>query len=144
MNYTIYDPTTGAISGHYSFTDTDLIDVNLQGKSYIQGKYSHTEYYIANNAPVLKPEDPSNYPQVYSFNYESKSYQYNQEASQTAIRTLRNKLLHTVDNISPVRYSTLSDQQKSDVVAYRQALLDVPQQQGFPTGIMWPSKPEWL
>jgi len=144
MNYTIYDPTTGAISGHYSFTAPELIEDNLNGKSYIEGKYNHIEYYIVNNAPVLKPEDPSSATVKYVFDYTTKNWIVEQALTIATARKQRNQLLYAIDKINPIWYSTLSDQQKTDLVAYRQALLDVPQQQGFPITIMWPTKPEWL
>lgn len=37
-----------------------------------------------------------------------------------------------------------SEEDKAIVIAYRQALRDVPQQAGFPYEIEWPEKPECL
>jgi hypothetical protein len=60
-------------------------------------------------------------------------------------RLLRNKILQdTVDRVNPIRYATLSDSQRTEIAEYRQALLDVPTQSGFPTTISWPSQPSWL
>jgi hypothetical protein len=58
-------------------------------------------------------------------------------------RELRDKWLRIhVDTINAVRWQTLTQQQKDDMIAYRQALLDVPQQVGFPTSVTWPTPPE--
>jgi hypothetical protein len=38
----------------------------------------------------------------------------------------------------------LTTEQQQQLQTYRQALLDVPQQAGFPDTIEWPEKPEWL
>ena len=38
-------------------------------------------------------------------------------------------------------WSTLTAEQQADRLAYRQALLDVPQQAGFPAEIVWPAHP---
>jgi hypothetical protein len=58
-------------------------------------------------------------------------------------RSRRDKyLLIHVDIMNAVRWESLTQQQKDDVIAYRQALLDVPQQPGFPTNITWPTLPE--
>lgn len=58
-------------------------------------------------------------------------------------RELRDKWLRIhVDVVNAVRWNALTQQQKDDLVAYRQALLDVPQQQGFPTIVNWPTPPE--
>ena len=62
-------------------------------------------------------------------------------------RLTRNTLLRReVDPIvsNPLRWADLSSQEQSDVSAYRLALLDVPQQSGFPSTISWPNKPSCL
>ena len=60
-------------------------------------------------------------------------------------RLLRNKILqHTVDRVNPVWYANLTAEQQAELAAYRQALLDVPAQSGWPTTISWPSQPSWL
>ena len=54
----------------------------------------------------------------------------------TTERTKRNELLKATD------HHGLSDVAMSDAMAtYRQALRDVPQQEGFPGTIAWPEKP---
>lgn len=58
-------------------------------------------------------------------------------------RERRDKYLQLyVDIINGVRWESLTQQQKDDMVVYRQALLDVPQQVGFPANITWPTPPE--
>jgi len=47
-----------------------------------------------------------------------------------------------VDSVNPIRWESLTQQQKDDLISYRQALLDIPQQVGFPTSITWPIPPE--
>lgn len=60
-------------------------------------------------------------------------------------RLKRDSILQaTVDRVNPVRYNTLTSEQQAQLAAYRQALLDVPAQAGFPTAIEWPIKPQWL
>lgn len=62
-------------------------------------------------------------------------------------RSRRDTLLRQeVDPIvsNPLRWADLSPQEQSDVSAYRLALLDVPQQSGFPNAISWPNKPSCL
>jgi hypothetical protein len=63
------------------------------------------------------------------------------------VRGLRDsKLTNEVDPVvsNPLRWADLSAQEQADVSAYRLALLDVPQQQGFPHTISWPTKPSCL
>ena len=58
------------------------------------------------------------------------------------VRKDRNNLLKSfVDSMNPVRWETLSDEEKQSVRTYRTALLNVPQQAGFPENIVWPTKP---
>lgn len=53
-------------------------------------------------------------------------------------------LITTVDPIASnaLRWSALTAEQQQAWADYRQALLDVPQQSGFPHNVTWPSKPE--
>lgn len=58
-------------------------------------------------------------------------------------RDRRNKYLQLyVDTMNAVRWESLTQQQKDDMSLYRQELLDVPQQPGFPENINWPTPPE--
>ena len=56
------------------------------------------------------------------------------------------KLTNEVDPVvsNPLRWADLSAQEQADVSAYRLALLDVPQQQGFPHTISWTTPPACL
>lgn len=61
------------------------------------------------------------------------------------MRFQRDQLLaSTVDPIvtNPLRWAALGEEQQQALAAYRQALLDVPAQPGFPHEITWPSPPE--
>ena len=64
---------------------------------------------------------------------------------ENAIRTERARrdslLQTTIDAMNPMRWESMTDGQKQAWRAYRQALLDVPQQEGFPTNIVWPEAP---
>ena len=60
------------------------------------------------------------------------------------IRMFRNELLvREVDPVvtNPLRWAELSTEQQQDWADYRTALLNVPQQVGFPNAITWPTKP---
>ena len=60
------------------------------------------------------------------------------------IRMFRNELLvREVDPVvtNPLRWAELSTEQQQDWTDYRTALLNVPQQVGFPNAITWPTKP---
>lgn len=56
------------------------------------------------------------------------------------IRSKRDKLLSETDYIMAVDYPA-TEARKAVVSAYRQALRDVPEQEGFPYAVVWPDKP---
>jgi len=60
------------------------------------------------------------------------------------LRAQRNARLAQLDAIvaNPLRWAEFDDAQKTTLAAYRQALLDVPQQAGFPAQVQWPVMPE--
>lgn len=59
------------------------------------------------------------------------------------VRAERDALLREVDALAtnPLRWWELSDKQKTEVAEYRQLLLDVPAQAGFPENVEWPAEP---
>lgn len=56
------------------------------------------------------------------------------------VRLERNKLLSDTDHLIQEDYP-ISDEKKQEIKVYRQALRDIPQQDGFPENIVWPDKP---
>ena len=54
------------------------------------------------------------------------------------------KLATEVDPIAgnTLRWAALTAEQQQAWADYRQALLDIPQQDGFPHDVVWPTKPE--
>ena len=64
-------------------------------------------------------------------------------AKATQVRTERDQRLLTVDAIAgnALRWAALDADTQAAWAAYRQALLDVPQQAGFPNNITWPEEP---
>ena len=56
------------------------------------------------------------------------------------VRLERNKLLSNTDHLIQEDYP-ISDEKKQEIKVYRQALRDIPQQDGFPENIVWPDKP---
>jgi len=63
-------------------------------------------------------------------------------ATAASVRAERDRRLEAdVDPIvsNPLRWSAMSEQEQADMSAFRMALLDVPQQAGFPNTVSWPS-----
>ena len=64
-------------------------------------------------------------------------------AAAAEVRSKRNQLLREVDVFvgNPLRWAALSSNEQTAWATYRTALLDVPQQSGFPSTITWPTAP---
>lgn len=64
-------------------------------------------------------------------------------AKAQAVRAERGNLLLAVDAIAgnALRWASLDASKQAEWATYRQALLDVPQQAGFPDNIVWPKEP---
>tara|TARA_R110000764_G_scaffold238470_1_gene335667 strand:+ start:466 stop:888 length:423 start_codon:yes stop_codon:yes gene_type:complete len=60
------------------------------------------------------------------------------------IRADRDGRLAEVDAVAgnALRWADLTSDKQAEWAVYRQALLDVPQQDGFPNDITWPTEPE--
>lgn len=56
------------------------------------------------------------------------------------VRKERDSLLTQMDRVvsNPLRWEGLTQNEKDAYATYRQALLDVPQQEGFPFNVEWP------
>lgn len=52
------------------------------------------------------------------------------------------RLSETVDKLNAARWSAMTQAQQTAWSEYRQALLDITLQPGFPKQIQWPNKPE--
>ena len=64
-------------------------------------------------------------------------------ATAASVRADRDARLTEVDAIAgnALRWADLTSAKQAEWSSYRQALLDVPQQAGFPADITWPTKP---
>lgn len=144
MNYTIYNPITGQITGQLTCDNEQLMLLNIGDSHYITGYYDSDYYYIKDQQAVAKEAKPLTFDAVYEFDYTTKTYIVNTSATTDLLRQKRHALLNTLDRVNPVWYSSLSVDQQQQLQTYRQALLDVPQQTGFPLTVEWPAKPTWL
>lgn len=143
MNYTKYNPVSGEIISVLSITDQNSVAANLVDSTYIEGYYDPEIYYINvdTKTPIEKSTKPNN---NYVWNADSKTWIVNLDDLIIEARTQRDYFLSLIDRVNPIWYSTLSTEQQQELQQYRQQLLDVPQQSGFPTSIEWPIKPSWI
>lgn len=75
-----------------------------------------------------------------------KTHDEKQVEWEAAIRAERDRRLRLCDKMSPMRWNVLTEEERATWAAYRQALLDIPEQEGFPWGGVvedapWPEKP---
>lgn len=141
MKKTIYNPSTGEITG--SMSGENPAQPNL---STIDGNYPSDKYYIdlTTLQPVARTRNPSTPVAKYTFDWTAKQWVYDPVASADLVRKNRDLRLTVVDKMNPVWYSSLTPQQQQELQAFRQALLDVPSQPGFPATVEWPEQPDWL
>lgn len=143
MNYTKYHPITGEITSILVITDSASLQDNLPDKHYLNGHYHADQHYVdtTTQTPVAKPAKPSDN-HVWDIN--NKVWVEDTNKTINSARAQRNQLLTAIDRVNPVWYAGLTVDQQTELQTYRTALLNVPQQSGFPATIEWPSKPSWL
>lgn len=143
MNYTEYDPATGQILGIMHVPDNQL-PADLDQRPWIAGHWDTRTHYIDSGQVKELPANPSHDHVVYDFDWATKVWHINLARTQRQARETRNAWLKYLDRVNPMWYASLTTQQQQELQGYRQALLDVPQQAGFPAQIEWPTKPQWL
>jgi hypothetical protein len=143
MKYTTYNPATGEIISIMEITNDQTFQDNLSDKHFIEGSYNGLDFYIDLNSklPVKKPTQPS---LNHEWNFNTQSWELNLAQETITQRQQRDQLLSAIDRINPIWYASLTQEQQTELASYRQSLLDVPQQAGFPVTIEWPTKPAWL
>ena len=71
-------------------------------------------------------------------------YELMVELGSEDVRFERNQLLKEMDELvsNPLRWASLSSEKQAEWSQYREDLLNVPQQSGFPLNVTWPVKPD--
>jgi len=128
MIFSIFDPETKIIVGQYVCSDDAVESVIGSRNDLIEGQYAIGEYKVLDGQVVIMSAD------------EILAY----KRFDVVMRNSRDQLLSAIDRVNPVWYASLTVEQQQELQSYRQHLLDVPQQAGFPTSIEWPAKPTWL
>ena len=75
-------------------------------------------------------------------NFPSEIYEVVQCYTESGVREERDALLLEVDAVAAnaLRWAALTAEEQALLATYRQELLDVPQQAGFPNNIIWPTQ----
>jgi hypothetical protein len=130
----------GAVIGTYSSSSQELAQQHLQDKLWVSGDYSQG-YYIKDNVPYEMGDQPSQY---HRFDYAKLTWELDTQQVIEAVRNRRTQCLSAIDRINPLWWNSMTQSQQDEVAQYRQALLDITAQPGYPTQIEWPQKPSWL
>jgi hypothetical protein len=100
-------------------------------------------YYNDGNIETLSKPN-----RFYEFNPVTKQFEKNAQFEISVlsdeIRDLRLYYLQELDAIvqNPLRYAGFIDEYKTKLAEYRQLLLDIPQQSGFPLDVIFPTLPQ--
>ena len=107
-----------------------------QGVEQIDGKW-YTKYVLG---PIFTDNEEATAAE------QEANYKAMKDAEKSeGVRKQRNTLLSDwVDRMNPVVWEVMTEGQKQSWRDYRQALLDVPNQAGFPWDVQWPENPTEL
>jgi hypothetical protein len=131
----IVDKTTNLVRG--VFSDDEYVAPGVNGYAVEGGVWATLKPF--ESELVLLEGDPSTVETDRTIYIDGKFYANSADGQ---ARAKRDKLLReTVDAINPMRWESMSPEQQDAWRAYRQALLDVPQQAGFPWNVTWPPQP---
>ena len=133
--FSLFDTSTGIIEG------TTNSPRDNAGYGVVQGSYAAGVYYVKNGIRPLPPKPGSG---VWDWDLATESWIFNPGATSYQARQTRNKLLSAVDRVNPIWYASLGVERQVALQEYRQALLAVPQQPGFPERVTWPTMPPWF
>jgi hypothetical protein len=100
-------------------------------------------FYKKNNKILPRPKPPGP-PTHYRWNNDSETWELDGVMAAAAVRNTRDRFLAAVDRVNPIWYASLGVERQVALQEYRQALLAVPEQPGFPDQVIWPTKPSWL
>ena len=129
-----YIRATGEIIMSGTTCSTEGMESNNMGVVTGVSADIHNQY-VLNGEVVDKPPQPSN---LHYFDYATKSWQLDLETAWSDLRANRDYLLTASD------WTQLPDvpiELKDKWAFYRQALRDVPAQEGAPITVVWPEKP---
>lgn len=119
--------------------ESDLSVQSCAGAELKVGKADCITDYYKNGEIVKYPSKPDWF---YTFDFETEKWIINKEEAAKQALAKRDKLLaEGPDRISPLWWSTMTEQGQQSWTKYRQDLLDITTQPGYPESIIWPTKP---
>lgn len=110
-----------------------------EGESYIIARSDLCTQYIDKGLVIDMPPRPD---ENYVFDYTSKAWIPNLPSANERAISKRNQLLADgPDRVNPMWWASMSTAEQAAVTEYRQALLDITNQPGYPMDIEWPEIP---
>ena len=137
-NFVIYTPS-GQITRTGVCQEETIYLQASSGELLLEGVMSSQSMYVENGVLIDMPEPPGEH---FAFDYESKTWKPDVNAAIGQALTRRNELLSKgPDRVNPMWWSSMTATEQSEVSAYRQSLLDITNQSGYPMNIEWPEIP---
>jgi hypothetical protein len=134
--YVQYDLQTGQILGSGG---TQLSSIEgVAGYMVVDELIDNTKFKVENNQIVPLPAKPGYY---YYYNYTTNQWVFDETFCANAVIAQRNELLYASD-WTQIPNNPLSPALQEEWAVYRQALRDVPSQQGYPATVNWPTPPQ--
>lgn len=115
---------------------------------YLNENGDYVQQMYEGSAPESWTAVPKRPDQFYDYDADTNAWVLNadrqNEVLSEDVRAERDYRLRYMDKqlANPIRWNSLTDDKKAEWTTYRQELLDVPQQSGFPLSVTWPTKPE--
>lgn len=125
-----------------SITPDDALKKGF-GIFYSEVKRSPFYYEVVEEGEIIE-KNPNEWWQTWSYRDMTVEERAKKDADiEHNVRIDRDyRLKRTVDLLNPIYWDQISEEKKQEWIAFRKALLDVPQQAGFPRYVEWPDLPE--
>ena len=136
VNYVQYNLQNGQIYGSGS-TQYDAIK-DVPGYLIVEEQIDNTKYKVENSQLVELPPKPGNY---YVYDYNKDQWVYDEAINASVVILQRNELLYASD-WTQIPNNPLTPALQEQWAVYRQALRDIPSQQGYPATVNWPTPPQ--
>lgn len=123
-----------------------ILDQLQEGDLFVGGRYSKSTHYVDsdNNIKEYTEEEKDyvlNAPFGYAYNGRKKQYVQTRPDSEirsykeSEVRAIRNKLLESSDHMLSVADYPLTEEEKTELIEYRQYLRDITTDTNFPDGV---------
>lgn len=143
MKYFYIDPFGKICSCVEVFASSQIPEGAIEWPDGIKFSEAMDWHYNATTSKFVKVDYTTKPSVFHRFNVSTMEWEYvATEAAMTA-RSDRDSKLAELDILvtNPLRWGDFSEDLKQKLAAYRKALLDVPQQPGYPLSIVWPIPP---